>query len=202
MASTAQSKSALSPTAETLKRFRKQPTALFRGYFALAARNLPFTALQFPMFEALRGKIANRRKGQGKWGGGVTERAIVTGISAGLAGSVAAVITTPVDVVKTRVMLSAGDFSSSDNNGGGKRVVLKDAAGKPLDTKKSSRGPSEIRIAKEVWKEGGMKDLFRGGALRAVWTLIGSGLYLGVYDFGRVYLSQRRGKSIEDDDLF
>lgn len=190
-----------SPTVETLRRFRTQPSKLFRGYFALAARNLPFTALQFPMFEWLREQVTESRKSKGTWKGTLTERAVVTGVSAGLAGSVAAVITTPVDVVKTRVMLAAGESDSKETKKGGGDVV-KDAAGKPVNAAKSTKGSSEIAIVKEVWKEGGIRGLFRGGGIRAVWTMAGSGLYLGVYDLGRVYLAQRRGKSIEDDDLF
>ena len=36
--------------------------------------------------------------------------------------------------------------------------------------------------------ESGVKGLFRGGLLRAAWTALGSGLYLGVYESGKDYL--------------
>src|SRR5690554_4039075 len=45
-----------SPTYQVLQHFKK-PSQLFRGYSALAARNLPFTAMQFPMYERLKGVI-------------------------------------------------------------------------------------------------------------------------------------------------
>jgi solute carrier family 25 S-adenosylmethionine transporter 26 len=31
--------------------------------------------------------------------------------------------------------------------------------------------------------------------------LIGSGLYLGVYETGRVYLAQRRGEDLDSEDI-
>jgi solute carrier family 25 S-adenosylmethionine transporter 26 len=34
-----------------------------------------------------------------------------------------------------------------------------------------------------------------------VWTFIGSGLYLGAYEGGRVYLASRRGESVDEGDL-
>ena len=47
-------------------------------------------------------------------------------------------------------------------------------------------------MAREVFRAEGLRGLFRGGALRAVWTAVGSGLYLGVYETGRAYLEGRR----------
>jgi solute carrier family 25 S-adenosylmethionine transporter 26 len=100
-----------SATLQTIRKF-KHPSQLWRGYTALAARNLPFTAMQFPMFEHLKTKIKEYRKDKGTFIGTLSETAMITAISAGSAGSLAAVITTPVDVVKTRIMLSAAGDSS------------------------------------------------------------------------------------------
>lgn len=103
-----------SVTLEALKRFRK-PAQLLRGYTALAARNLPFTALQFPMFEHSKRTIKDYRQQKGTATGSLIETALITVISAGSAGSVIAVITTLVDVVKTRIMVSAAaDDSGAD----------------------------------------------------------------------------------------
>jgi len=177
---------------EVLRHFKK-PSQLFRGYTALAARNLPFTAMQFPMFEHLKGAISTYRKKTGAATGTLTETAIVTGISAGSAGSVAAVITTPIDVVKTRIMLSAaGEGSEAD---AGREVERAKAAGQSADKLAREKGvarKSGLIVAREVFKENGIKGLFRGASLRGVWTAVGSGLYLGVYESGRVWLGNRR----------
>lgn len=185
---------------------------LWSGYTALAARNLPFTAMQFPMFEYFRGKLWEWRatKGSGravmrkesrdgedlqeKVQAGLArsrsttsillETGIVNGLSAGLSGAIAAVITTPSDVVKTRMML----VQRSDKGDG--------AAG--LDHHGHRKTTGGLETAKQVFRERGMKGLFRGGALRAVWTFVGSGLYLGTYEVAKVWL--KGDKDVGEND--
>ena len=187
-ASNAESVFQPSATLQTIRKF-KHVSQLWRGYTALAARNLPFTAMQFPMFEHLKTTIKQHRKDKGTFTGTLSETAMITAISAGSAGSVAAVITTPVDVVKTRIMLSAmgetsektarEELEKSKNQG----KSLKELAEKTGGSKKSG-----FVVAQEVYRDSGMRGLFRGGTLRAAWTALGSGLYLGVYESGRVWL--------------
>lgn len=213
-------KSSANATIQTLKKFRAHPSALWRGYAALAGRNLPFTALQFPMFERLKEGVRGYRDRRGKTRGSLVETGAVTGVSAGLAGAVAAVVTTPIDVVKTRIMLSAADEGTSEGKGksGGKAHSegLVDALGKSgkeaADGKRSSFAPvlsstaggrkSGWKIGKEILAEKGVKGLWRGGALRGVWTFLGSGLYLGTYESGRIWLASRRGERVKEADIF
>jgi solute carrier family 25 S-adenosylmethionine transporter 26 len=181
-----------SATMKALKTFKK-PSQLFRGYTALAARNLPFTAMQFPMFERLKMSIKNYRKQQGTATESLWETGIVTSISAGSAGSFAAVITTPVDVVKTRIMLSAsGKVISKEASEGIEKAVAKGNNAAKLSEQKGVAKKAGIAVVKEVIKENGVKGLFRGAMLRSVWTAVGSGLYLGIYESGRVWLGDRR----------
>ncbi|KAL1958554.1 hypothetical protein VTO42DRAFT_4151 [Malbranchea cinnamomea] len=49
-------------TLEVLSKLRRRPTSLWSGYTALVARNLPFTGLQFPLYEALKARL-------GEWTG-------------------------------------------------------------------------------------------------------------------------------------
>lgn len=169
-----------SVTLETLRNFKK-PSQLFRGYTALAARNLPFTAIQFPMFEHLKESLMEYRQNRGMFTGSVIERAWTTALSAGSAGSIAAIITTPVDVVKTRIMLSAVGEVSEDRT-----KQRNQREGRSLE--QLAKRKSGITVAQEIFRESGAKGLFRGGTLRAVWTALGSGLYLGVYESGKLYL--------------
>ena len=210
-------------TLQTLAKFKSNPLALWRGYTALAGRNLPFTALQFPMFERLKESIRAYRDRKGLTRGTIWESGLITAFSAGSAGAVAAVITTPVDVVKTRIMLSAvGDATaevSSQKTAKKGPDGLVDALGKSVESSKAtvksaarSLNPllspeekgkkSAWKIGKDIVQEKGFKGLWRGGALRAVWTMIGSGLYLGVYESGRIYLAGRRGENVDEADLF
>lgn len=205
-------------TMQTLAKFRSNPLALWRGYTALAGRNLPFTALQFPMFERLKEGIKKYRDDKGTRTNTIMEAAVITAFSAGSAGSVAAVVTTPVDVVKTRIMLGAAE-GSAEGKGDSKQAKGKpsgsvvDAMGQSVkagkdglkeavsNIAKPAKRKSSLIIAKDIFAEQGMKGLFRGGALRAVWTMLGSGLYLGTYESGRMYLAQRNGEKLDEKDL-
>ncbi|KAK6005367.1 hypothetical protein QM012_008146 [Aureobasidium pullulans] len=214
-------------TLQTIAKFRSNPLALWRGYTALAGRNLPFTALQFPIFERLKEAIKKHREDRGTRTNTLLENGLITAASAGSAGAFAAVVTTPVDVVKTRIMLAAASSAAEDqsNNTKAKANGPVDAMGRSVNPNKeglkgalqnSKEGLKDaiqnvakpvskkgsIQIAKEIIADQGViKGLFRGGALRAVWTLLGSGLYLGVYESGRVYLAQRRGEDIDEEDI-
>ncbi|KAK5114901.1 hypothetical protein LTR62_002060 [Meristemomyces frigidus] len=198
-------------TLETMKRFRSNPFALWRGYTALASRNLPFTALQFPMFERIKMNIRQYRDDNGTRTNTILESGLITAGSAGTAGSIAAVVTTPVDVVKTRIMLSAAESAAQDQKpmkdavGATTAETLKSVKGNVVETAKSIAKPASskgsMQIAREIVAESGVKGLFRGGTLRAVWTMLGSGLYLGVYESSRIYLAARRGEEFRDDDL-
>lgn len=143
-------------------------------------RNLPFTAMQFPVFEALKKRLLDRESSPLRTG-------VSAGVSAGAAGCVAAVITTPVDVVKTKVMLSAGQSGGSSS-----------AGERGWDTKETGKGQvlgerkSVLVVVKDVVREEGLKGLMRGGALRGGWTALGSGLYLGSYEAAKVWLREGR----------
>lgn len=179
----------------TLRKFRHRPLSLWSGYTALLGRNLPFTGLNFPLFEYLRGLgagyLLRYRKGDGdgdgKVGGdrdvlgqfGNVQRALITGVSAAIAGTVSSVVTTPVDVVKTRMMLGAGSSTSSDTGGSG-------------DKRGERRRWGAWEVGKKVYREEGVKGLFKGGAIRSVWTAVSFGVYLCVYEGGRGFLENRR----------
>jgi solute carrier family 25 S-adenosylmethionine transporter 26 len=72
---------------------------LYRGWSITIIREVPFTVIQFPLWEALkRYRLAQTGQAQvSGWEGGLL---------GSLAGGVAAAITTPLDVLKTRMMLA------------------------------------------------------------------------------------------------
>lgn len=180
-----------SVTLQALKQF-KRPSQLWSGYTALAARNLPFTAMQFPMFEHLKASIREHRKSNGTFTGGISETALITAVSAGSAGSIAALLTTPVDVVKTRIMLSAaGESSEHQTKNDVERAKRQGQSLEKLASEKGITKKGGLTVAREIFQKDGIKGLFRGGVLRAAWTALGSGLYLGAYESGRLWLGDR-----------
>ncbi|ORY64250.1 mitochondrial carrier domain-containing protein [Pseudomassariella vexata] len=73
---------------------------LYRGWGITVMREVPFTVIQFPLWEALKG-WGRRRKGDG-----LDVSAGESALYGSISGATAAGITTPLDVLKTRVMLS------------------------------------------------------------------------------------------------
>lgn len=202
---------AASATTQVLQRFRTNPLALWRGYGALASRNLPFTAMQFPMFEKFREQLeAWRQRATGprrKQDVSVWENGVITAAAAGSAGAIAAVVTTPIDVVKTRIMLAAATSLAEPTSAPAAVQAVQE--GKVVDAlgslsgstggKAESRKLSSWAIGQDVVAHEGWKGLWRGGALRGAWTLLGSGLYLGVYESGRVFLERRRQEQQQEE---
>ena len=111
-------------------------------------------------------------------------------------------------------MLAAAESAAADQQPSkSAKDALVDATGKSIQdakqglveavknvTKPPSRKTS-MQIAREIVHENGVKGLFRGGLLRGVWTMLGAGLYLGVYESGRVWLARRRGEDTKDEDF-
>ncbi|KAL7823545.1 mitochondrial carrier domain-containing protein [Trichoderma gracile] len=82
---------------------------LYRGWGITVFREVPFTVIQFPLWEAMKA-WGRRRRGDGKGDVSAGESALY----GSLAGGVAAAATTPLDVLKTRVMLSKERVSVAD----------------------------------------------------------------------------------------
>lgn len=208
---------------------------LLTGYTALVARNLPFTALQFPIFEALRRRIwesrdrrasatqtvkdgqdgvagGERKVEQGAMARGLLETGLVNGTSAALSGAMAAVVTSPADTVKTRMMLFAGDERQQRARlieqeqllrGPGAKATGEAAhheTRKQLDSAVRRQGLNGMQVARLIYRERGVYGLFRGGLLRAAWTALGSGLYLGTYEVAKVWLKGSSGADATDDE--
>lgn len=190
-------------TLQVLSRFRQHPWKLWSGYSALVGRNLPSTGVNFPIFEAVKGYLVERRRkslgyttatsGPGTTRGGrdireepVFERAVLTGVAASISGSIASVVTTPIDVVKTRMMLAATSDSSS---------------GVSTATGVSRKEGNNIwAVGRRIFRKEGVRGLFRGGAIRVVWTAISFCIYLSMYEGGRFYLEKRRARRTEWDN--
>lgn len=78
---------------------------LYRGYFITVLREVPFGIIQYPLYE----KFRNQRKNK-KCNGELNTLDFC--ISGAKAGGIAAFLTTPIDVIKTRIMTyNSYDFS-------------------------------------------------------------------------------------------
>lgn len=139
---------------------------LYRGWGITVMREVPFTVLQFPLWEALKGWGRERRvrTGRGLLGestaldlpradGGLAEvSAAESAVYGSLSGAVAAGVTTPLDVLKTRVMLSA-------------------------------ERESVAGIVKGILRDHGVRPFFAGIGPRVMWISIGGAIFLGSYQW-------------------
>jgi solute carrier family 25 S-adenosylmethionine transporter 26 len=135
---------------------------LYRGWGITILREVPFTVIQFPLWEALKAWGRNRRKQSQGTG---TETAVEGDVGAvesamygSVAGAVAAGLTTPLDVLKTRVMLSRS---------------------------KKSVG----RVFADIYREEGARMFFAGVGPRVAWISAGGAIFLGSYQWAVNMLS-------------
>ena len=77
---------------------------LYRGWGATVVREVPFTVIQFPLWEGMKTWSLPRRHRDGRADVTAVESAVFGSIS----GAIAAGLTTPLDVIKTRMMLGHG----------------------------------------------------------------------------------------------
>lgn len=72
---------------------------MYRGWSITVMREVPFTVIQFPLWEGMK---EWKRRAEGR----ETITAVEGGVFGSVAGAVAAGVTTPLDVLKTRLMLA------------------------------------------------------------------------------------------------
>ncbi|EPS43399.1 hypothetical protein H072_2595 [Dactylellina haptotyla CBS 200.50] len=108
---------------------------MYRGYGVTIMREIPFTVIQFPLWEGMKRWTV-------KYRGGGERRA--TGLESAVCGSVAggfaAAVTTPLDVLKTRMMLSEKSISAASML---RKIVREEGAKKLL----SGIGPRVMWIS-------------------------------------------------------
>ncbi|OAX83985.1 hypothetical protein ACJ72_01648 [Emergomyces africanus] len=142
---------------------------LYRGTSITIAREIPFSVLQFTMWESMKDAYASRNAGpdghtipgSGSTGVGAAPSALL----GSLAGSIAAGLTTPLDVVKTRVMLA--------RRGGSDNIRVRD-------------------VVRGILKEEGFGAFWRGIGPRVAWIGVGGAVFLGSYQFTSNMLQTRQ----------
>lgn len=130
------------------------PTGFYVGYFTTLLREIPFSAVQFPLYEHF--KI--------EWGRyqGRDTSPLQAAACGAFAGGIAAAFTTPIDVIKTRLML--GNDSS-----GVPYLGFRDAFTR-------------------VKQQEGVRKLFSGIGPRVTWITVGGFVFFGTYESGKTLL--------------
>ncbi|PWN52991.1 mitochondrial carrier [Violaceomyces palustris] len=138
----------------------------YRGFAGTVGREIPFTCIQFPLYENLKlqmsrsslfgnDKVSKEGKSQAQ-----LVRELPTwqaGLAGSVAGAIAAGLTTPLDVVKTRIMLHRLPPG--------------------VNTK-------ILPTLRHIAKNEGAKALFSGFVPRTLWIGFGGAVFLGTFDAG------------------
>ncbi|XP_039096006.1 S-adenosylmethionine mitochondrial carrier protein isoform X3 [Hyaena hyaena] len=127
---------------------------LYRGYTSTVLREIPFSLVQFPLWESL--------KALWSWRQDHVVDCWQSAVCGAFAGGFAAVVTTPLDVAKTRIMLAKAGSSTAGGN------VLSALHG--------------------VWRTQGLPGLFAGVFPRMAAISLGGFIFLGAYDQTRSLL--------------
>ncbi|KAF9889418.1 hypothetical protein FE257_007319 [Aspergillus nanangensis] len=144
---------------------------LYRGAGITIAREIPFTVIQFTMWESMKEAYAKRMSQSSSDISISHVPASTSAMFGSVAGAISAGLTTPLDVIKTRVMLAR----RGDGEGAGVRI--KD-------------------VVQEISKEG-LGAFWRGIGPRVAWIGIGGAVFLGSYQWAWNTL-EGRSKAEED----
>jgi hypothetical protein len=193
-------------------------SALFHGYKATLWRDLPFSALQFAFYEEERGWAKNYM--------GTNYIGLPLEIAtAATAGGMAGVLTTPLDVVKTRIQTQhngpspsapaplKATFSPASTSKHApptySTTPRSTTQSRPISTSSPSTTlkahgaatldtSSVITGLKIIYKTEGVAGWFRGVGPRAVWTSVQSGTMLVLYQTLLRYFEQHPLSRVED----
>lgn len=130
---------------------------LYRGYGITLLREVPFALIQFPIYEQCKIWLSNYYHHQDNNNNEITS--LEAAACGSFGGAIAAATTTPLDVLKTRLMLG------KDSKG----VVYKNA----------------FDVMNRSIHEEGIRSLFRGIQPRVMWISIGGFVFFGAYEFAR-----------------
>lgn len=133
---------------------------LYRGFGGTLAREIPFVAIQFPLWEKLK-QMAVQERGSSQphpLGDALTPVVKASpaeaAVCGAVAGAVAAACTTPMDVVKTRLMLS-------------------------------STSAGWLQTFRSIVREEGATALMKGVVPRVGWISVGGFVFLGGYSVAK-----------------
>jgi solute carrier family 25 S-adenosylmethionine transporter 26 len=122
-------------------------SGFYRGYATTISREIPFSFIEFPLWEFMKRKLA-AYMGRDKC------QPFESAACGSIAGSFAAAATTPLDVVKTRVMLYEG-----------------------------VNHPSILSTFTKIYQNEGIATFFSGIVPRTLWMGIGGYVFFFAYEF-------------------
>lgn len=118
---------------------------IYRGFGITIMREVPFSFIQFPLWEYL--------KSQWEPSTGLALNPAFVALCGAVSGGIAAGLTTPLDVLKTRIMLA-----------------------------ETAQKVSVYRIFRNIYRDNGIRGIFAGFVPRVMWITLGGAVFFGFYD--------------------
>jgi solute carrier family 25 S-adenosylmethionine transporter 26 len=133
---------------------------VYRGFGITIMREVPFSFIQFPLWEYLK---LNWEPSTG-----LELNPFYVAICGAISGGIAAGLTTPLDLLKTRIMLA--DINSQK---------------------------SIPRLLKSIYLANGLRGLFAGFVPRVMWITLGGAVFFGFYDLTTRIISSNSTSTYE-----
>ena len=148
-------------TRAALNALSSQPGVLggfYTGYWTTCLREVPFSFIQFPLWEGIKATVADQQ--------GYPATSLQSSFAGSFSGGIAAAITTPLDVIKTRLMLKHCP------NG-----ILYDGL---------------VNTTTRILEEEGKSAFFKGIVPRVFWISLGGFVFFGAYEKSKVFLGAKK----------
>jgi len=164
---------------------------LWNGYTATLLRDVPFSALYWPLYEQCKATMnlytSNRDSFLVNFGSGA------------IAGSVASTVTLPFDVIKTIKQIEMGEKDIMEVKPGTSRAYPVPANKRVSSLSGRSRG--NMTIAKELVREQGYKGLFTGLIPRLLKVAPACAIMISSYEFCKAFFRQQNSERDRDREL-
>ncbi|XP_051572931.1 probable mitochondrial glutathione transporter SLC25A39 isoform X2 [Myxocyprinus asiaticus] len=138
--------------------------SLWRGWGPTVLRDVPFSALYWFNYELVKAQLCERCS--------APQTSFTISFTAGaISGAVAAVLTLPFDVVKTRKQIQLGEMEAHG-----------------VSVKKPS---STWNIMRNIWTDMGYRGLFAGFLPRVIKVAPACAVMISTYEFGKTFFQER-----------
>lgn len=156
--------------AETIKQLLKSKgfKGLYAGYCATLVRDVPYTILELGLYENVKKFIKTLKKGDIKESR-LTQKDEL--LAAAFTGGVAAFLTTPLDVIQTKLIIQVGT--------GIKYKGVFDAF-------------------TSIYQADGIGPLFYGAGARVAWLIPFTTIYLGIYELAKKGMMTKKDMFLEN----
>ncbi|EJW86790.1 solute carrier family 25 member 40 [Wuchereria bancrofti] len=163
--------------------------SLWRGWGPLLMRDMPFSAVYWTGYEYLKANALQRFNQR-------ETNFLISFICGAMAGSVAAFVTTPFDVIKTHRQITLGEVENIKQIKGHNNRSMKMTENCGCNTVITERRDMEIRskrsfgIMKELYEKKGFRALFAGVVPRVTKVSFACAVMISSYEYCKLFFKR------------